>query len=925
MRASSQLQLVCDCFLLKLSHALMATEKVPFVDIHEVQRRPKFKQYRPLSTRPWVLLIFLAATGLCFGALVAVSLIDKQTSLSTKRDVDNLAERHVRVKKHSPEPAPAIVYTLEASAYDSHDGLRRRQSTGSPTVVYTTPTSAELSLTSPSSTTVKSTLTSADLSLTSSSTTSRCVVTVAVTVISYTKTVGSGSGIVEATTISSLNGPTTGSCTSVTMTVTSGAILSLTSQTSSTTEATGHPVPNTVLSLTSQTTTTSSIGSSTTTRIGLSLTSQSSTTKVVSQITYGSELSLKSSSKVSSSTTPAAAIVSTTTTTTSTGAVVSQISDGSAQLSLTSQTSGMLLLSSSSTNPATAIPSTTQTTLVDPMTGAQLSLTTPASTQSSTFPTSTLSLVASSSAGLSLTSQGLSHTQGSQTISLALPSSSNSKLATSAAAGSSSLQSVTAASALSVLSLSGASTFLYNGATTNSQSIGSSMGYSGAIVLLAIVPETTIDGSVLASTTLTITTVPATGSESSVVTLTATIVPIQTAGSSIVYGASIPGITMAGTTVAPTTAASFAVATNAASPARTSSLSSTSTSAPVDPTVNADLVLLKIDFQNYDYFLAMYLPKIIAVILGCIWSIIFASLKLMEPFYRLSARSGAFAKEALFGNYLASEILPSSLAAMFRGQWVLILGATCLLGWAGVIALCSEAMLVISKGKCMDAEGKEFRCNPGWAVDLPILRTLMVLIGLIFVLTFIITWIMYRRRRTGVYADPSSIAAMNELLGHPEVMQELRGIDPLAADKEIQAILEESRYKLGFYDVTTGKEIIPGVEEQREQRYGLIKISSDFAPAALTSGNRVSYGAVANPGMRNQDPARINRKRRLYQGIFDSIMLLTELALFGIVLGYYLDGSESPLPCILHKLTDCQSPILSTISSIAQPLDHDSY
>lgn len=857
----------------------MNGEKSPFVGTHEIYPRRKLKQYRPLSTRPWVLLLFLAATGLCFGCLVAVSLVDRQTSLNTKRDVARLVERDALVRRQVHPPASTVVYTLQAEGRNQvRGGLNRRQSTDSPTtVVYTTLTSDQLSLTDSPTTTEASTITSADLSLTSQSTiativgsssaeaelsltsspiTSLCVVTVAVTIISYTATVGSGSGAVDATTISSFDDPSTGSCTSVYMTVTSGAILSLTSQDSSTTPKYTYTTTSAVLSLTSQPSTTGAV---------LSLTSQSTSGAAVSQISDGSvELSLTS---------PSSATV---------------------KLSLTSQTSGGLLTLSSSSTPAANVISAS-TTPSDPV--------------------QPLSVATSATIGLSLTSQGLSLTEGPTTslpqTSYSLPQATDNTLAltsrtsawpvstlsvskavTSATGALYNSISSAASSAASILSLSSASTFVSNGITITGQSSSSTTLKGGGIVMIAIVPGTTIDGSVLASTTLTITTVPATGSVSSVVTLTAAIVPIETAGLSVIYGASIPGITMAGTTVAPTTAASFAVGMHAASLTGTNSPSSTSSGTPVDPTINADLVLLKIDFHNYDYFLAMYLPKIIAVILGCVWSIIFATLKLMEPFYQLSAHSGAFAKEAFFGNYLSSEILPSSLTAMFRGQWVLILGGTCLLGWAAVIALCSEAMLVISKGTCKDAEGKDFRCDPGWAVDLPILKTLMVLIGLIFALTFVITWIMFRRRRTGVYADPSSIVSMTELLGYPDVIQEFREIDPLSTNKEIQTMLAENRYKLGFYDSTTGKEMHEEFDEHSNQRYGLIKISGGTAPQAYLGGSRISYGSLPNTNVRTHDPAKINKKRRLYQGIFDSVMLLTEITLFGIVLGYYLDGSE---------------------------------
>jgi len=301
-------------------------------------------------------------------------------------------------------------------------------------------------------------------------------------------------------------------------------------------------------------------------------------------------------------------------------------------------------------------------------------------------------------------------------------------------------------------------------------------------------------------------------------------------------------------------------------------------------------------FHNYEYFLALYLPKFVAVVMSSIWSIIFAGLKLMEPFYYLSAHSGAFAKDAMFGSYLSSELNPSSIQTMFRGQWVLLLGGMVLLGWAAVVALVSESMVIISKSDCVSPQdGQHFRCDPGWAVNKPVLNILLALLGLIFVLIFILTCIVLRRKRSGVFTDPSSIASMAELLGNPAVMQDIQQVNATASHNEARMILGENRYKLGYYDARTGKSLKFDSFEVGEHRWGLIKLAEDSMSKTLIGTDSAQAGAVLSPDAVRRNDANANKKRRVLQVVYDTIMLLTALCIFGLVLGYYLDYKSDPL------------------------------
>lgn len=321
-------------------------------------------------------------------------------------------------------------------------------------------------------------------------------------------------------------------------------------------------------------------------------------------------------------------------------------------------------------------------------------------------------------------------------------------------------------------------------------------------------------------------------------------------------------------------------------------------------------------FHDYYYFLALYLPKILAVVMATFWSIIFSGLKLMEPLCQLCTNTGAYASDSMFGNYLASGANFLSLSATFRGQWVLLLGGTVLIGWAGVVALMSEAMDIISLEDCHTPELPSFRCAPGWVVNRPVLYALLALIGLIFALILILIIILSQRKPLDIFTDPSSIAAMAELLGNPLVMEDLQMIKPSSSNREVKMLLGENRYKIGFYDSVSGREISPVSSKHNLSRWGLIKVDLAPSPQELARRRQAGYGAVSNPGIVSIEEERANHRRRVSQAIFDSVMLLTALCVFGLVLGYYLDGESDPLNDFFNSATFGPRLVLTVLGLI---------
>lgn len=795
----------------------MESSRIPFITAHQLARPPQrvLKEWRPRSTRPWTLLLFLTATAVCFGLMMAVSLAEKQTTLNTKRHLHGRhARRDVFPRQDESSTVTEIKTPLDSEVLSLTTTFVNSSEVPSTTVTLSA-TTDQLSLVSvdPTSITDSSTISTSastnshiastlvsSLSSEELSLTSQCTIYVTLTETVYTATVGSGTPVYPTTSTPASS--YTGTCIAKTEYITEDMILSLTSQSA------------------------------------MSAAKIKSTTPVATESSYlsltSTYLSLTTDTRVAVSSVESPPPATQTVTSEQLSLTSEQASITSQQLSLTTETAAFTAIASDAGTSILSLSSGEQTLN---MVGTTISK---SSTTANLLPTS------STSVALTLTTQDLQFTSPDES-----PSTQDLQPSASQSASSSIILVYFTTTNADGQSVETSSYFYTN---VEISSFGPSIMPSALTTLSYLTTQTDANGQ------------PMSTYEATIISSGISQIPSATTMSGVV------------------SMVSGAAATT------------TSKSNSVDPEVTEQLVLVKIkSFPNWYYFIIVYLPKIVAVIMACLWSIIFAGLKLMEPMYQLSAHAGALAEDTMFGNYLAGGFGFASLSATLQGQWVLILSAISLGAWAIVVALISEAMIVISTGNCIGSDGHTFRCNPAWAVSMPVLKVLLALLSLIFMLTASVTYIIIRRKRTGCFVDPSSLAAMAELLGNPAVMHDFREIDPSATESEVRRILGDNRYKLGFYDIVTGKQVHPGSIEPCEQRWGLVKIAGNVVPKQLGAGGQTKYGAVANPGIRTTTEASANKRRRTYQLMFDAVMLLTALTIFALVLAYYLDAKSDPL------------------------------
>ena len=303
---------------------------------------------------------------------------------------------------------------------------------------------------------------------------------------------------------------------------------------------------------------------------------------------------------------------------------------------------------------------------------------------------------------------------------------------------------------------------------------------------------------------------------------------------------------------------------------------STGPPTPGDPPHGSELKL-SATFTNEDYFLAMYLPTLLTVILQSSWTIIYAATKMMEPFYQLAKSGGARAEDSLLADYLSSGLSLNSLQSLFSGHLVMLCTSTVQLLMGVVVTLAGESMTV--KPTAFDPETHQ-PGQPAWFINTAALRTLQALLSVVFVLVFSIIALNWRRK-SDLASDPSTIASMASLLGHSSIIEDLNNISPAATKNEVKQALAGKQYKLAHFQDGLGR-----------QQFGIMKTVSSNQPTVT------GYTSVSNPATL---PDRPGKSRQNLVLLRDVVFLLVILALFGIILAYKFIHGNQPLNVFLNS------------------------
>ncbi|KAK3066457.1 hypothetical protein LTR53_017191, partial [Teratosphaeriaceae sp. CCFEE 6253] len=265
-------------------------------------------------------------------------------------------------------------------------------------------------------------------------------------------------------------------------------------------------------------------------------------------------------------------------------------------------------------------------------------------------------------------------------------------------------------------------------------------------------------------------------------------------------------------------------------------------------------------------FMGTYLTVLMAVLYRMVWTVIKNNFNLIEPFRQLTEKHGALAERALFSFYQSQSNLMGPIPAILKGRWALALVSTTYLLACFLPALSSEAIYVDTDWGCPFPIAGKNPCQARMTVNVVVVRVLQGVLAFA-ALAILATVSLLLFTKTGLPADPSSMATIASLMRHPALLDDLNEIPADASGKLMKRAMAGRRYRLDAYKTNTGG-----------SAYGIVPA---YGPDAFEQEHAHGYTNVAGASSRS----RSHRFR-----ITDFVLLVVVLGVLGVVFAYYFDG-----------------------------------
>ncbi|EPE03453.1 hypothetical protein F503_06626 [Ophiostoma piceae UAMH 11346] len=299
-----------------------------------------------------------------------------------------------------------------------------------------------------------------------------------------------------------------------------------------------------------------------------------------------------------------------------------------------------------------------------------------------------------------------------------------------------------------------------------------------------------------------------------VVTLTRTRAP------SLVVYTDTPHVTTIVSTPKPTTLTT----THADSTMLSTAVSTVSVSVSAVPSVgisgsnttgNGRVTITVLELQPADYFVATFLPTIVAVLLSLPLRVIDANAKMYQPFQALTRPGGARGSESLTLEFsgLVGGIKTSFSAAWHEFEFIPLITTLLVLLSSFMAPLATEALGLKLHGSCslMNESG----CAGALGVSVAPAFALVGVLGTMFVLLAVLLALLgWRRWRTGLRTGPWNLAGLASLTACPDLVEGTRRDSGsrrqqrsrvTASERSLKKALADRQFALGVYETEPGR------------------------------------------------------------------------------------------------------------------------
>lgn len=277
----------------------------------------------------------------------------------------------------------------------------------------------------------------------------------------------------------------------------------------------------------------------------------------------------------------------------------------------------------------------------------------------------------------------------------------------------------------------------------------------------------------------------------------------------------------------------------------------------------------KITITPQEYIIGAFVPTILAVVYSIPWHLLTSAIQEIEPFYQLQRPEGVTAQNSIALDYRASINVIATFSAITKGHF--------LVWWSGLISLlvlvlapiASQTVFIAFTGSCTATSGRQ-ACIPELSVYPVAARVLQGILAFIAVLTIALAAAI-KRGKSGLYANPLSIAGLATLFQNEYVVESFRRLNPYCpSSKMIRASLQGHRFRMTSY-----------VNNDGSSSYGLVMCYEDPATVQTTDQTAFrggkKYASVAVDAVDEHIPLR---RQRTVSDFFIHPVAIVAFALF---------------------------------------------
>lgn len=198
------------------------------------------------------------------------------------------------------------------------------------------------------------------------------------------------------------------------------------------------------------------------------------------------------------------------------------------------------------------------------------------------------------------------------------------------------------------------------------------------------------------------------------------------------------------------------------------------------------------EIKPFDYFVLKFLPTIVTVTFGILWSMTDFEVKRLEAYYQMSKEGGALAAESINVDYLTMVSLMKPVRAFQRRHYAVAMSSIASLLAISLVPTLGSAAIVLNPNRATRHDNilveKTITINP-------LLSRLLTSTFMVIAAFGAILFYQLQTRRSGLLADVKGIAGLASMAVVSHIMMDFKDMDS-AKPKDIHHRLKNHRYVL---------------------------------------------------------------------------------------------------------------------------------